>query len=233
MFFAAFMVLITGIASAATDSGGTLYIYYPSMTTPSVLQQKITDSFPGAGVMVFGRYQDFIKRTGTDRPAIIITKPQVLQDLPGYSARMSGIRKGSGEEPCVLLSIDNAINLDSISGMTIGAVDFLGRVGTEEFVSGLLHKPVHVCRVVKTEDLLPLLTFNKARAILTGEGTVADFKKMSQLRLVTTRIPGCSIGIAVCATRSQETPGSREAELRAIAKKTIKPLEIDQWKPAQ
>jgi hypothetical protein len=231
--FCCFSLIALGIIlqNADAENVRSLYVFYPSTTRPPVFAQKLTESCPGLNVTVFGRYQDFSQRTESDEPDIIITKPPVLKTLPPYVEKMRGIRKGSTEEPCVLLSIDVPVNQDSLSNIRLGVVDFLGRTGTEGFVADLLGAPMNLNRVTKIEDLLPMLTFNKAQAVFVGESIVPYFKKITLLNLVITRLPGCATGIAICATREQTDPGSIKNDLLTIEKNTSVLLEIDQWKP--
>lgn len=224
-------VMLVCLFAAIPVSAQTLYIFYPSTTRPSVVQQQISDSCGNdVKVTAFGRFPDFKEKTETDRPDFIITKPLVLEQIPGYSVRLKGLRNGRSEEPCVLLSIDKGVDLDSISGITIGAVDFLGRAGMEKYIAGRFRQPVRLNRVIKIEDLLPMLIFNKAQAVFTGEGNIKYFRKTTTLKLAVTEVPDCRSGIIVCASRSDKDDSSTGAVLDNISKKTKTLLEIDQWK---
>ena len=225
------LILALALLSAHGDNTRSLYVFYPSTTRPPIVAQKLSERCPGMKVTVFGRYQDFKQRTESDNPDIIITKPQVLPDLAPYNGKMRGIRKGAAEEPCVLISIDKPVQQDSIPLLRIGVVDFLGRTGTERFMADLLGAPLNLNRVTKIEDLLPMLTFNKAQAVFVGESAVPYFKKTTLLNLVITRLPGCATGIAICATREQTDPDSIKIDLLTIEKNTSTLLEIDQWIP--
>ena len=223
--------MLVFLSAAIPVSAQAIYVFYPSIKRPSVIQQEIGDACGDeAMVTVFGRFQDFDDKTRSDPPAIIITKPRVLQHLPGYSVRLEGLRNGRSEEPCVLLAIDKSVDLDSISGITIGAVDFLGREGMEKYVAGRLRQPVRLNRVIKTEDLLPMLIFNKAQAVLTGESDREYLQKATSLTLAVTEIPNCRSGIVVCAVRPEDTSRETAALLKDIFRKTKTVLGIDQWK---
>jgi hypothetical protein len=223
-------ILMSFVPSPAAKDEIKVYIFYPLTTSPMIIQHKIAETCVEIKPTVFGRYQDFKDRTETDRPDIIITKPQILQDVPGYSIRMNGLKKGSSEEQYVLLSIDKKIPPDSIPSITIGAVDFLGRSNTEKFVTGMLHCSVHLNRVTKIEDLLPMLSFNKSQAIFVNEGSLPYFKQATYLKLIVTKIPNCNAGIITCAVQSQNRHTPIDDGLNTIAKKTTVILEIDQWK---
>jgi hypothetical protein len=226
------MMVMTVVASAAAgENGRASYVFYPSTTRPSVIQQQLSDACGDeAAVTVFGRFQDFNEKVKSDLPDIVITKPEVLQRLSGYSVRLTGLRNGGSEEHCVLLSFDKGVNLDSVSGVTIGAVDLLGRAGTEKYVTRCFNRPVRVNRVIKIEDLLPMLIFKKAQAIFVGEGNIEYFRKATNLKLAVTEIPDCSSGIVVCAVRTDNASRATEALLKDLFRKTKTVLEIDQWK---
>jgi hypothetical protein len=231
MIFTAFTAIFLTVLPVAGEGGQTIYVFYPSTTRPAVVQQQIGDACGGdVKVTAFARFQDFDDKTRSDLPDIVITKPRVLQHLPGYSIRLTGLRNGISEEPCVLLSIGKGVDLDSISGITIGAVDLLGRVGTEKRIAESFKQPVRVNRVIKIEDLLPMLLFNKAQAIFIGEGNIEYLQKATNLKLAVTEIPGCSSGIVVCAVRTGDTNRETAALLRDVFRKTKTVLEIDQWK---
>ena len=228
---AATLLLIVASASAVPDSAKTVYIFYPSTMRPAMIQQKFVAVCGGAKVTAFGRFQDFKEKTVADHPDLVITKPQVLAELSGYSVRLAGVRKGSTVEPWVLVSIEKPVPPDSLSKITLGTIDFLGRANTEQFVDNLIHTTVRLNRVTKIEDLLPMLNFNKARAAIVAEGAVAYFKKTSQLNIIVSNVPECSAGIVTCAEREQDKDPATKALIRIIAQKTPELLEIDQWKP--
>jgi hypothetical protein len=231
ILFAAFMAIMVTILPAVGEGGQTVYVFYPSTTRPSIIQQQISEACGGdVKVTVFGRFQDFKEKTETDRPDFVITKPLILEQIPGYFVRLKGLRNGRSEEPCVLLSIDKGVDLDSISGITIGVVDLLGRAGMEKYIAGWFRQPVRLNRVIKIEDLLPMLIFNKAQAIFVGEGTIEYFRKTSTLKLVITEVSNCSSGIVVCAARSEDNNSATAAILNDISRKAKTVLEIDQWK---
>jgi hypothetical protein len=224
------MAIMVTVMPAAGEGGQALYVFYPSTTRPAAIQQLISDACGSeARVTVFGRFQDFKERTETDKPDFVITKPLVLAQVPGYSVRLTGQRKGRSEEPCVLLSIDKGVDLDSVSGITIGTVDLLGRAGTERYVAESFNRPVRVNRVIKIEDLLPMLIFNKAQAIFIGEGNVEYFRKTTNLKLAVTEMPDCRSGIVVCAARTGDNSSAIAALLKDISRKTKTVLEIDLW----
>jgi hypothetical protein len=206
-----------------------IYVFYPLTTSPMIIQHKLSDISQMLKPTVFGRFQDFRDKTLSDRPEIIITKPQLLKEITGYDLKLNGIRNGSTTEPYVLLSFDNKISQDSLKFATIGVLDFMGRNNTEKFVSDLLGSPVHLNRATKIEDLLSMLTLNKARAVFINENIITYFKNASYSKIAITNMPNCNSGIICCAVQSQNPDNSIEECVHIVAKKTNSILEIDQW----
>jgi hypothetical protein len=67
---------------------------------------------------------------------------------------------------------------------TVGALDLLGRDGTDTFVNRILGARPKVERVTKVEDLLPLLQMQRVDAILLAARFVTELKKASRLNLI-------------------------------------------------
>jgi hypothetical protein len=216
---------------AVPVAGQSLYIFYPSIVRPMVLQKMITDLYPGLTVVVFGRFQDFMDKTASDKPDVVITKPQVLPSIAGYKPRMDGIKNGQREEPYVLLSINKGIVADSIPKIVIGTIDILGRKGTEDFVAKLLGQPAKINRVTKIEDLLPMITFSNVQAILVEEGYAGYFRKNSNIKFVETHAPGWLSGIAVCAAPGGESSEAIVQLVKKLPPEVLTILDISQWGP--
>lgn len=229
-----FLLLIAlCVITSSHASGVSIFVYYPSIIRPPVMQQKLIEQFNEENVVVFGRFQDFVDKVNESHPDIIITRPQSLNDISGYTSRLNGMRNGSKTEKWVFISIDNTIKTDSIGKRIIGTIDFLGRLNTERFVSGLLNRKVNLTRAVKIEDLLTMMTFNKVDAVFVSEGVVEFIKKTSHLNLVVTPIPDCNTGIITCAIHNGTVNPSLDIFLNKKIMNATKTLEIDEWKPAK
>lgn len=195
-----------------------LYIYYPTTMQPNVVQSKIGALAPGVNVTVFGKYRDFSKKVISDNPDAILTKSEVLKSLAGYSKKLSATDGGSAKERYVILSVDAKVDPSTITETTvIGVVDFLSRKNMNGFVKALLGKKSKVKHVTKVADLLPLLTFKMAQAVVIPERNVAYFKKKSKLNFVVTPLT-TNKDIAVFASLAD---GGSASE---VAKKLTKTL---------
>ncbi len=227
------MLLLSTWFLIADAAGPSVYVYYPSMMRPMVMQQKLIDYYGEENVVVFGRFQDFKEKILVSNPDIVIAKPQTFQELNGYSERLIGLRNGRPVEPWVFVSVNKGIQIDSIPKMEIGTIDFLGRINTERFVSGLLKQPVTLNRATKIEDLLTMLTFDKVDAVFISEGVIDYMQRTSRLKLVVTAIPSCTTGIVTCAVRNGKNEPAIEQFITRLTKVATPVLEIEQWKPVK
>lgn len=214
-------------------AGPMVYVYFPSTMRPLVMQQKIINLYGEENVAVFGRYQDFKEMIIVNKPDIVIAKPQTFEEIPGYTGRLVGVRKGSIVESWVIVSVNNGVKIDSLPRLGIGTIDFLGRINTERFVSGMLNLSVSLNRATKIEDLLTMLTFEKVDAIFISESVVDYMKKTTHLRLVVTEVPSCTTGIVTCAVRNGKNEAAIEEFITRLSKIATPVLEIDQWKPVK
>lgn len=221
-----FFAIIMALQSSAAD---VLYVFYPTVMRPAVLEDILKKACPTLEISVFGRYQDFKAKVEADHPQGILTKPQVLSQLSGYLPKLTGIRKGKNSERFVLISIDKPVNLASLDQKTIGVVDFLGRKGMDDFVKEILHTSPKINRVTKIEDLIPLLTFTMADAVLLNESNVSYFKKTSNLNFVITEIPDATAGILIFANNNSNAVDKNEC-IEKLPENVLVNLGIEQWK---
>lgn len=192
-------MLVVALAMHA-DSGELLYVFFPSTVRPHVLQKRISEVNPKIEVVVFGRFADFEEKQALTPPLAILSLPEVISAVGGYSIKFRGKRNGAESEPYFLLSIGTGMDLSKIGGTTIGAVDFLGRKRMKTLVSGMFNPAPSIKTVTKIEDLLPLITFEMAKAILVTESQVDYIRNISQLDFVKTPVPQIrsgTIGLAV------------------------------------
>jgi hypothetical protein len=143
-------------------------------------QGLLQTALPGVDVTAVGRISDF-ERALSDSPDAVLTLPMVLS-AKSLQLQLQGLRSGSGEEKYALVAADAAPDPARIK--TVGALDVLGREGTNVFVNQMLGVPTKVERVTKVEDLLPLLQMQRVDAILIPGRLVSDIKSASRINLV-------------------------------------------------
>lgn len=219
------LLLMTTVCHAES-----LYVFYPTVIRPNILEEKLSEACPGVDIVVFGRYKDFKEKVLKDNPDAVLTKTPLLEQLLHYDIKYRGLRNGSIRENYVLLSVDKPLSPQELTRIPIGAVDFLGRKEMNRFVKELLKVPPRLKRVTKIEDLLPLMTFKMAQGILITEKDISYFKEISKLNFIVTPLPRAMAGIAALAVKKN---GNSPAILKAVKEmpaKTTKVFGVEKWK---
>jgi len=226
LFLILFVYLVS--SSSALDK---VYVFYPSVARPQAIQEKLQRSVLGAEVTVFGRYIDFTAKMEFEPAQMIITKPALIQQLSGYEVKANGTRAGKTEESYILLSINKGVDLAALTSETvIGTIDILGRTGMNEFARQFFTVIPKLKRVTKVEDLLPLLTFNMAAAILIQEPALKHFKSTSNLNFVITKLPDPKDGIVALAVKNGGNADKIITALKVADKELCSFFEVDLWK---
>ncbi len=223
------LIFIT-IFFSRTGCSETLYVFYPTTVRSQIVQKELSKACPGVEITVFGRYKDFEAKLGMNFPDAILTKLPVISQFGGYSVKLKGTRKGSADEPYVLLSANKKVDPDNIANLSIGTFDILGRKGMKQFVSKYFATEPGLRRVSKIEDLLQLLTFNMADALLIPEIHVNYFKEISKLNFMVTPVPKMRIGIVGLGMRQGQNAPLILKGLTETDNKTKALLEVDDWK---
>ena len=148
-------------------------------------QGELQAALAGIDVTAVGRIGDF-DRALKEGPDAVLTLPVVLS-ARGLSVSLRGRRQGSPEETYALVAADSAPDPAKIQ--SVGALDLLGRDGTDAFVKRIVGRQPKVERVTKVEDLLPLLQMQRVDAILLAARFVAELRKASRLNLAQRDLP--------------------------------------------
>jgi len=178
-----------------------LIVYLHTEVKSRALEALLARQMPGTDVIVCGRYRDFTRELSTSADAALALDP-VLQ-ANALSSDLKGLRGGRDTEPYVLLSIGGNIDAGRFSTIVLGTVDLLGREGTTDFVATLLGRDSapEIKFVIKSEDLLPLLQFQSADAVLLPEREAIRTKSLSKLDLQITPL-ATRVGLPAVAFRS-------------------------------
>ncbi|MBD3315919.1 MAG: hypothetical protein GF344_09045 [Chitinivibrionales bacterium] len=207
----AVLVLFLGPLSASAQK---LYVFFPSEVKPIVMQEKLGAQCSEATVTAFARYNDFAMMLRATPPDFIIAKPDLVAQLPDFSVVANGLNNGKKTEKYVIMGVDAQVKKSDITPETVlGLVDFLGRRKTISFARDLLGIETRISRVAKLEDLLPLLTFKQAKAVILAEREVQYFKQISNLKFVVSSIPDADVGIVVLA---QKKGADGDAVIKAV-----------------
>jgi hypothetical protein len=210
-------------ASAWADK---IYVFYPSMAKPNVVQAALQAKLAGNEVTVFGRLADFTTMVGQTPPDVIVAPKALADQFPDFKPFLKGARKGATQEPAVLIST-KPVNSAALASVNLGVVGILDRAAMNGFVQGVVGATPKLKLVTKVEDLLPLLTFGSADAILVGESQVEEIKGRSQAALETTPVGNGNIGLVVAAAKGDAA--KTEAGLKGFGAAEKKLLGVDSW----
>lgn len=166
-------------SSVAAAAEPKLLVFLHVAIKQRAFQSELQAALPGIVVTAVGRVADFVRALSAHQDAVL-TLPVVLASQ-GLTPRLRGVRHGSTEEKYSIVSIDVARDPGQVSA--IGALDLLGREGTNAFVHGLLNVKPKVERVTKVEDLLALLQMQRVDAILVPSRLFAEIAEGSRLPL--------------------------------------------------
>ena len=209
--------------------GATLYVFVPTETRATVLQEMVVSACGGLEIKVFGRAKDFNQQIATVPPSAILTLLPVIERNNTFSTVLKGSRNGATEEDYMLVSKDTATSLASLTGKKVGVVDVMGRKPMTQFVSQLLQADVKLKRVSKIEDLLPLLSFGAVDSIFVPESIYQILKQKSNINLVATRL-NIQLGLVSAALNDSKTESEITKCIGSFSQDINAAMGVDQWK---
>jgi hypothetical protein len=218
------LVAASLVAETAHALDGRLLVFVHAAVKQRALQTGLQAALGGVEVTAVGRIADFERclKEGTD--AVLAIPPVIVASRLSPSLR--GARAGSTEEKYSVVGVGGVPDPDRIA--SVGALDVLGRDGTNAFVHDLLGAKPRVERVSKVEDLLPLLQMQRVDAVLLPLRLFSEIKSTSKLAL-TERQLGKSV--ALPAVASVSAGGGRVVS--AVSKMPpdiAKILGVDSWR---
>lgn len=194
----------------------------------SVLEKTLQAHLPDLTIIAFGRFRDFEDGLANGHPDAVVSITPVLQQR-GKTPALRGQRAGKGTERYVLASVGKPLE-PALSGKSIGVVDLLGRDGTQAFVNDLLGATdLKIKRVAKVEDLLPLLEFSAADAILLADATLTQLLVRTRLVIKTREVPGAPVGLPAVAILNPAVGAIVLRSFQALDAPTNHLLGIDTW----
>lgn len=207
----------------------TLYVFLQTDAKATAFEKALQQGLPALAVTVFGRFRDFEEAFASRRPdAVLVLQP--LLAAKGLSATLRGINKGEDAERYVLVSAGAPL-AGPLSNRVIGAVDVLGRKDTHGFVAGLLKTAdVKTKLVTKLEDLLSLLQFSAADAVLLPAAAVKTFTERSRLSLYVRDLPDARVGRASVAVLSPAAHATVVQQIQSLNRGTNELMGVDGWR---
>ncbi len=222
------VALCVALPAPAQNAKPVLHVFLQLDAKSGALEKMLQEQLPALTVTVFSRYRDLEDAGNTAKPDGLIAITPVLQQR-GKKPVLQGTRGGKDSEAYLLVSVGAVLD-GSLSGKTIGAVDVLGRDGTQAFVAGLVKaNDVKVKRVAKTEDLLPLLEFSAADGILIPSSALARLTERTRLDIKTKEAPGGAVGLPALTVFNDGSKDAIAKALSAVDAATKKTLGIDAW----
>lgn len=202
-----------------------IYVFYPSMAKPNAVQSALQAKCAGHEVTVFGRLTDFSAMVAQTPPDVIVAPKALADQFSAYKPFLKGTRSGSPQEEAILVST-KPVDAGALASLNVGVVGVLERAPMNGYVQGMLGALPKLKIVTKVEDLLPLLTFGSADAVVVGAGQVDDLKGRSQANLQTTNAAG-KIGLVVAAAKGDASKS--ESALKGLGAAEKKMLGVDGW----
>lgn len=224
-----FVALAVSNAKVANPQPGKpiVHVFLQLDTKSGALEKLLQQQLPTLTVTVFSRFRD-LEDAAAARPDAMVAIGPVLEQR-GKKTILQGLRGGKDREPYLLVSVGTQLD-GPLSGKTIGAVDVMGRDGTQKFVTTLLKTTdVRVKRVAKTEDLLPLLEFAAADGIVIPSSALGRLTERTRLEIKSIDAPGGPIELPALAVFND---AYRDAIVKAFVRldaATNKILGIDAW----
>jgi len=213
--------LVSGKSAARTAK---LLVFLHAALKQRAFEAELQAALPGLEVRTVGRVGDF-ERALSDGQDAVMSLPALLT-LHGLAGQLQGRRGGSPDERYSLVGV--GVAPDPARVAAVGALDLLGREGTNAFVCDLLGAKPRIERVTKFEDLLPLIQMQKVDGILLPSRFLPDLQAASRLPLAQRELAKLVKLPAVASVG----PGGSEA-LAAIAHmpaKVSRTVGVDEWR---
>lgn len=212
------------VAQTAQARTSKLLVFLHVALKQRAFESELQAALPGLEVRAVGRLGDF-ERGLEDGQDAVLSLP-VLLDSHGLSGKLQGMRGGSPEERYSLVGAGTVPDPARVAA--VGALDLLGRDGTNAFVYALLGAKPKVERVTKFEDLLPLIQMQKVDAVLLPTRLLPDLQSVSRLTLAQRELTKL---VKLPAVASAGAGGAEV--LAAIARMPVKvsrTLGVDEWR---
>lgn len=167
--------------SYAEKDSLSLYVSFPTNIPAIKLQSLIQEKCDEINVTVYQRIKDFNRALMKSPPDAIISlhSNAVLSD---FKHQLQGYKSNNQYEQYVLITHKNNKNLRKTKGLKIAAVNFLG-TPIDDFIKRKLNSDIEVIPLIKNNDLIPVLIFNQADAVLASKRTYKNQNKHSKVDL--------------------------------------------------
>lgn len=217
----------TGPSIRPTTAGTNprLVVFWPGRSS-SALQQSLRSQMAAVDVRVYSRTSS-LRRGLAEGADAVMASPSVLRSN-GLSARLTAA--GGNDGTYVAASLTTGLTRSGLSALTVGVVDELGRKGMPTLVAKLIGGTApKLRRVTKVEDLLPLLQFDIAQAVIVRRRDFAALESRTQQKLHTITLVSHREPLAVGFVEGGRRSAVERA-VRGLNANAKKSLGVDSWK---
>lgn len=223
-------VLLLFTLWGATLFAGEIYVYAPTLTKSNVIEKEMGAHLQKASVRAFGRYSDFKAMVKTAPPAAVIAPLATLRELGLMGkVKLQGLVGGQSSQPLVLVSLDQALAPSSLTGVSVGLVSIMDRPALKRYLEARIPAKPKANPTTKLEDLLPLLTFQSAQAILVTDAQARQIRARSQANLVVQPLSGASQDCLALVILDEKAM-ALVAEVEKLPKVVLELLDLEGWK---
>jgi hypothetical protein len=196
----------------------------------STLESVLRAELPGVNITFMGRLRDFRNVVEARVAQLALAQLPVLQEL-SLAASLQGMKNGSKEESYVLVSTTRMSPSDA-PHRVVGMVDLVGRRQAPELVAKMLggYRPKKVERVTKEADLMGLLQFRVADAILVREASLDRLRRGSQMSLTTTSLPTAKLGLPAFWVSNDGLESKMKQRVKQFSPRLLEMLGVDGWR---
>ncbi len=228
----ALAALAAAVWMAVPCQAGGLFVLSTSLTKPNVIEKDLGGKVKTAPVKVFARFSDFKAMVQKEKPDAVIAPLLAIKELGLQGdVKAQGLIGGKDKQAMVLVSLDPGIDLSAKPDAQIGVLDIAGRSAMRIVLVDAAGEKSKIKLVTKLEDLLPMLTFKSADAVLVTVQDYEELKGRTQAKLVSTPLNGVALGaVAVAALPGGGAPDKVVNEVKALSKKDLKMLGVESWK---
>jgi hypothetical protein len=208
-----------------------VYVYLHSTLKAKSLEELISRALSGAQVTVFSRVKDLEDAMQAKPSGALLTYPPVHAKFQ-LTPVLRGQAKQKDWEPYVSMSVGKALPKAELAGKTIGVLDTLGRKETTDHVTAILGgmADFKLKRVIKLEDMLPLLQFGAAEALILPASAATEIRSRSQQELAVSEIEGARAELPAVAALGGNIASALKDRFVGMDSKVKAALGVESWR---
>jgi hypothetical protein len=205
-----------------------LYVFANADMKAQAFEKQLESQLSGVDVTVFSRIRGF-EPALKDSPDGVLARTSVLESL-GLHVDLQGQHGNKSTERYVLISTNSPVSPQQLQGKTLGAVNILGRKHMDIFISKILGgiKP-KLTHVTHERDLLALLQFGAADAVITSQKWADKFNEKSEMNLKITPLSN-EVGLPAVSFGSGGGRSALESKIKSAGASFNAELGVTQWR---